>query len=153
MLPANHYKLLLFSFQRPGFASPSPLRQESKNIEAEPLCQSKKFELFCFFRCPGGSYFDPCFTGKRRLYRLSLRLSRAFFTFFSSPASCRFSDPFRQGERRLYRLNARVSRTFLLFFRNRYCRQRGGNLIELTSIVKGFLQKKYRPRQLPVFRS
>jgi hypothetical protein len=43
------YKRLLFSFQRPGKASPSPLRQESKNIETELLCQLIICELFDFF--------------------------------------------------------------------------------------------------------
>jgi len=43
------YKRLLFSFQRPGEAPPSPLRQESKNIETELLCQLLFKSLSIFF--------------------------------------------------------------------------------------------------------
>jgi hypothetical protein len=40
------------------------------------------YYLLLFFRCPVGRSFDPCRTSERRLYRLTRRLSRAFFLFF-----------------------------------------------------------------------
>ena len=107
LLPANlSFKRLLFSFQRPGWASPSPLRQERENIENETLCQS---------------FFTSC-------------------CFFSATLVDAFYKLRRRSERRLYRLNPRLSRAFFAFFLRRFCRQRGGNLMELGLGVKAFLQ-------------
>ena len=76
--------VLLFSFQRPGTASPSPLRQESKNIETEMLCQSQIDFLFDFFSPTCRPHFAVTDQASVWLYRLSVRLSRTFFAFFAA---------------------------------------------------------------------
>ena len=81
------YKRLLFSFQRPGKASPSPLRQESKNIETELLCQLFICELFDFFR-PICRRHLQCLPNKRAVFiPIKRRPVKALCAFFSSPFS------------------------------------------------------------------
>jgi hypothetical protein len=82
VLPTNHLKRLLFSFQRPGAASTSiEADREDNNIGR--ACQH---QIFC--RCAFSFAALPSILGnERRLYPTTIRVSSAFFRALRRPES------------------------------------------------------------------